>query len=103
MKVIDNRKCFGFWAGMPTDEITDSFEDFTKYKNTLPKDFIIQHIESLNAWITSERSHDIFTGKAFNFGVYDDGDFTFPVDFLRYYKNYDIGIPPEYENHIKAL
>ena len=26
------------------------------------------------------------------------GDFTFPLDFLHYYRKYDIGIPLDYDN-----
>lgn len=32
-----------------------------------------------------------------------DGDFTFPYEFLHYYENYDIGIPPEYEEYLKSI
>ena len=36
-------------------------------------------------------------------GQYIDGDFRFPLDFLHYYKNYDIGIPYEYEAYLKEI
>ena len=45
----------------------------------------------------------MFTGEAFNSGFYDDGEFKFPVDFLRYYKTRDIGIPYEYEEYLKKI
>jgi hypothetical protein len=36
-------------------------------------------------------------------GYYKDGDFVFPIEFLHYYKKYDIGIPKEYEQYIKNI
>lgn len=105
MKKLHNRKLFGYWAGMPYYEVgvTDSYEDFAKLHNTLSKDAVIRHLDSLNPWICSVRSTDIFTGEEFNSGFYEDGDFMFPVDFLRYYKIKDIGIPYEYEEYLKKL
>ncbi|MEE1247624.1 MAG: hypothetical protein UHU19_00015 [Lachnospiraceae bacterium] len=44
---------------------------------------------------------DIFDGEDIEqAGIYEDGDFTFPTDFLHYYEKYDIGIPIEYEHYI---
>ena len=48
-------------------------------------------------------SRDIFTGELFNAGFYEDGEYRFPVDFLRYYKTRDIGIPYEYEAYLKKI
>ena len=48
----------------------------------------------------SEPSYEIFTGEEIQAGMYWDCDFTFPYEFLYYYKNYDIGIPPEYEEYL---
>ena len=36
-------------------------------------------------------------------GLYDDGEFTFPLEFLHYHKYYDIGIPYEYEEYLKSI
>ncbi len=33
-------------------------------------------------------------------GFYFDDPFRFPIDFLRYYTTYNIGIPPEYEKYL---
>lgn len=103
MKYIHNRKAFGFWEGMPYGEVTDNPEEFENYKNSISKEAVIRHIESLGAWISSVRSYDMFTGEDFNSGFYEDGEFTFPVDFFRYYKKCDIGIPPEYEAYLKEI
>ena len=44
---------------------------------------------------------DIFDGERIEqAGVYEDGDFTFPLDFLHYYRKYDIDIPLDYEEYI---
>lgn len=45
----------------------------------------------------------MFTGEKLQEGVYQDGDFKFTLDFLHYYKNYDIGIPLEYEEYLKTI
>ena len=104
MKTIYGIKSFGFWEGQPYDGlVTDKYEDFLTYKNTIDKQAVIKHIESLGAWLCSVRSYDMFTGEEFNSGFYDDGEFKFPVDFLRYYKTRDIGIPYEYEEYLKKI
>ena len=103
MKTIYGIKSFGFWEGQPYSHVTDKYEDFLSYKNTIDKQAVIKHIESLGAWLCSVRSYDMFTGEEFNSGFYEDGEFQFPVDFLRYYKTRDIGIPYEYEEYLKKI
>lgn len=103
MTIENGKYSFGFWAGMPYGTVTDKFEDFQRFPNKISKKKVISHIENLNDWIASEMSTDIFTGERFNAGFYEDGDFIFPVDFLRYYKSKDIGIPPEYETYLNTI
>ncbi len=107
MKRMYGRNVFGYWKELPEETcdglITDEYEDFTKFKNTIDKESVIKHIESLGAAICSIYTHDIFTGEEFNSGFYEDGEFHFPVDFLRYYKTRDIGIPYEYEEYLKTI
>lgn len=103
MKIENGFRLFGFWEGMPYGTPTDKFEDFEQFRNTIDKEKVIQHIESLDDWIASTMSTDVFTGEKFNAGFFEDGDFRFPVDFLRYYKTRDIGIPYEYEEYLKGI
>ena len=103
MTIKNGLHLFGFWDGMPYGSPTDKYEDFAQFKNTIDKEKVIQHIESLDDWIASTMSTDMFTGEKFNAGFYEDGDFRFPVDFLRYYKAKDIGIPYEYEEYLKSI
>lgn len=104
MKKMHGKNVFGYWQNQPYDGlVTDEYDDFTKFKNTIDKKTVIEHIESLDDWLGSTQSHDIFTGEEFNCGFYIDGDFQFPVDFLRYYKTRDIGIPYEYEEYLKGI
>ena len=103
MKHKNGKYFFGFWNGMPYRDVTDKFDDYLLFKNQINKSKVIQHIESLDDWISSELSADIFTGEQFNAGFYEDGNFVFPVDFLRYYKKTDIGIPYEYESYLCEL
>jgi len=103
MKTMYGKKVFGYWEGQPYRYVTDKYEGFLAYKNTIDKQAVIAHIESLGVWLGSTRSHDMFTGEKFNCGFYEDGEFQFPVDFLRYYKTRDIGIPYEYEEYLKKI
>lgn len=103
MLIENGRYCFGFWDNMPYGFATDKYEDFVLFKNSIDKKIAVNHIESLDDSITSAMSIDIFTGEEFNAGIYEDGEFTFPVDFLRYYKTKDIGIPYEYEAYLENL
>lgn len=94
---------FGIWEGMPYGIPTDKYEDFEQFQNEIDKKKVIRHIESLDVWSCSPMSKDIFTGEKFYGGIIIDGPFVFPVDFLRYYKTRDIGIPYEYEAYLKTI
>lgn len=92
---------FGYFKGLPYKSSKEDFEDYRKFKNTLSRESIINHIESLDPALACVISRDIFTGEKLTAGQYIDGEFRFPLEFLHYYKNYDIGIPPEYEAYLK--
>lgn len=104
MTIQNGIKIFGFFEGMiyGASFCTDKFDQYRDFRNTLSKQDVIHYIENLPAAYTSARAVDIFTGiELGNGGIYEDGEYVFPVDFLHYYKNYDIGIPPEYEQYLK--
>ncbi len=94
---------FGYFKGLPYKNSNDEFDRYKEFKNRIPKSKIIHHIESLEKWATSLPSYDLFTGERLQAGVFWDGDFGFPREFLHYYKNYDIGIPYEYEKYLKSI
>lgn len=96
-------KSFGYFKWMPYEDCTEEFEDYKKFVNSIPKETVIKHIESLEEWHTSLPGRDFFTGERLHSGLYEDGEFVFPLDFLHYYKNYDIGIPYEYEEYLKGI
>ncbi|MBO4914432.1 MAG: hypothetical protein J5449_04420 [Oscillospiraceae bacterium] len=101
MKTAGGKIGFGFFEGMKYRESTDSFTEFRNYKNSLPRKTIISHIKNLPVGIAGFPVKDIFTGEDDGVGaIFSDGPFTFPVQFLRYYETYDIGIPPEYEDYL---
>ena len=102
MKNENGLSLFGFF-GAPYGTPTDKYEDFERIKNSIDKEKVIQHIETLEKWLSPTQSTDMFTGEKFNAGFYEDGDFRFSVDFLRYYKTQDIGIPYEYEEYLKGI
>ena len=94
---------FGFFKGLPYDNCNEDFDDYKKYKNSIPKAAILSHICSLEAGLTTLPSKDMFTGEKLHAGMFWDGEFTFPYEFLHYYKNYDIGVPYEYEKYLKRI
>lgn len=97
-------KLFGFWKNMPYAIVTeDTFEELSKVHNDIDKQKVIKHIESLDYFTGGVSTYDMFTGEKLQEGVYEDGDFKFTLDFLHYYKNYDIGIPLEYEEYLKTI
>ena len=101
-------KFFGYFEGLKypisrDSERAEKFEDYKHYKNSIPKEKIISHIESLSPALATMRSTDIFTGEDVTAGQYIDGDYMFPTDFLHYLKNYEIGVPYEYEEYLKKI
>lgn len=98
-------KYFGFFKGMKYGKCEENFDDFKKIKNKLEKKKILNHLKSLPiAGVAPMSTEDIFTNEPLEqAGIIEDGDFTFPIDFIHYYENYDIGIPVEYEKHIASI
>lgn len=94
---------FGYFKGLPYENSAENFDDYRKFQNSIAKEKVIAHIETLEAGLTSLPSKDIFTGERLRAGIFEDGDFVFPYEFLHYYKNYDIGIPYEYEEYLKSI
>lgn len=94
---------FGYFKGMPYEDSDDDFDDYRQFRNIISREAIIRHIESLSPALACLESRDIFTGERLVAGQYIDGDFRFPYEFLHYYKNYDIGIPPDYEAYLKQI
>ena len=102
MKKVNGIIGFGLFRGMePDDDFNEAFDDYFYYKNRLSKSVVAAHIRSLPVAVSGVPVKDIFTGKDDGVdAVFNDGPFTFPIQFLRYYETYDIGIPPEYEDYL---
>lgn len=99
-------KLFGFFKGMPYGDCNEDFDEYRKFKNTLPREKIYEHMLQVDArhrWRAAVETHDIFTGEKLTAGLCIDGDFRFPLEFLHYYKNYDIGIPYDYEAYLRDV
>lgn len=88
---------------VPYGSRTNRYEDFLSYKNTIAKSRVIDRIENLEYGLATVMSTDLFTGERFRAGIYEDGEFVFPIDFLRCYRSRDIGIPYEYEAYLKKI
>lgn len=94
---------FGFFKNMKYGDICkENFNEYKKIQNHVVKEKLLDYIENLPiAAIVPMTVEDIFDGERIEqAGVYEDGDFTFPLDFLHYYRKYDIGIPLDYEEYI---
>ena len=95
---------WGYWKELPYDVDTgETFEEYTKLRNTISREGVIRHLEKTPFSVMARVGEDIFTGERLELGQYEDGKFVFPWEFLHYYKNYDIGIPYEYEAYLKSI
>ena len=89
---------------MQYGKCNEEFEAYKNLDNQLNKAEVLEYIKSIPiAAIAPLSVNDIFTGKQLEqAGLIEDGNFTFPIDFIHYYENYNIGIPLEYEEYIKT-
>ncbi len=97
---------FGFISGNPERSMpTDTFAEMQTWRNDIPIEIIIKHIETLQEGLMCGEmatSIDAVTGEGYPAGQYKDGPFFFPIDVLRYLKRGDIhGVPKEYEEYLK--
>ena len=83
----------------------DDFAAYKNIKNHLNKSDVLSYIKALPiAGVAPMSVEDIFSGEQLEqAGIIEDGDFTFPIDFIHYYEKYDIGIPVEYEKYIELV
>ena len=75
-------------------------DDYRRTDCLLSRAAVIGHFESLDAAYTSAPTKDINTGEIFPAGLYDDGEFLFTTDFVRYYMQGKVDIPREYEEYL---
>ena len=94
----------GFALSLKYGNCEDNFDDYKKTINNIPKVDVLNYIKGLPITAVVPMSvEDIFDNeKIEQAGIIEDGDFTFPLDFIHYYGKYDIGIPLEYENYIRT-
>ena len=106
MKCENGIYCFGFFDNeLYGWDATDTIDEMGLYTNTIEKGKVIKHIETLPLALMCSlgKSKDVFTGEEFPAGFYDDGQFRFTTDFLRYYKQGKVGLPYEYEEYLKGI
>lgn len=97
-------KYFGFFKGMKYGKCEEDFNSYKEMENDIGKAKILEYLKNLPiAAIAPMTVEDIFSGETIEqAGIVEDGDFTFPLDFIHYYEKYNIGIPKEYESYIKT-
>lgn len=95
---------FGFFKGMKYGNCKDDFDSYKDIKNHLNKSDVLNYIKALPiAGVAPMSVDDIFSGEPLEqAGIIEDGEYTFPIDFIHYYEKYDIGIPIEYEKYIET-
>ena len=107
MRNINGRWYFGYFKNSRYNTVTDTVEEMKTYKNSIDRNKVIKHIETkATLWLLASTECcgiDLFTGEYFEDGDYDDGDFSFTVEFFRYYKRGDVGLPYEYEEYLKKI
>lgn len=93
---------FGFFSGMNYGKCSDDFNSYKKIKNELSRSSILSYLKRLPiAAVAPMTTKDIFTGEPLEqAGIIEDGQFTFPIDFIHYYEKYGVGIPIEYEKYL---
>lgn len=97
-------KYFGFFKGMKYGNCEDDFNEYKRIKNTLKTESVLEYMENLPiACVAPMSVEDIFDGEHIEqAGLIEDGEFSYPLDFIHYYKKYSIGIPIEYEKYIES-
>lgn len=97
-------RIFGLFEGMKYGKCEEKFDSYKEIKNQLNKADVLAYLKALPiAGIAPMSVEDIFTGEPLEqAGVIDDGEFRFPIDFIHYYEQYDIGIPKDYEEYIAS-
>ena len=106
MLIGNGSRYFGFWDELPLSLKTgESFYDYLKLKNTLSREGILRYMEALPVGLMvtpdPEQKRDVFTGEPVVPGMYKDGVYIYPSEFLHYYRKYPIGIPYEYEDYLR--
>lgn len=97
---------FGFFKEMTHyGDCSDNFEEYKSIDNEIPKDVILSYLKALPITaVAPMTTWDVFSGEPLEqAGIYEDGEFCFPIDFIHYYEKYDIGIPLAYEQYIKEI
>ena len=97
-------KFFGFFKGMEYGKCDEDFLAYKKIENDLSRTKVLNYIKNLPiAAVSPMTVKDIFDGQRLEqAGIIEDGDFTFPIDFIHYYEKYNIGIPKDYEDYIRT-
>ncbi|MGN0244263.1 MAG: hypothetical protein ACI4CT_09415 [Lachnospiraceae bacterium] len=82
-------KYFGFFNKADYKDTDESFDDFKKIKNNIPKEDVVKYLRSLPIGAIAPMSiSDMFTGEHLEqAGLYIDGDFTFPLEFCTIMRN----------------
>ena len=108
MKELNGKKYIGFFRGMlyslsdDNNDTMSEFDEYLNYKNELSKQEIIIYLNNADIGYSPMYTYDIITGKQLdNAGLIFDDEYVLPLDFIYYLEKYNIGVPIEYEEHIK--
>ena len=104
VKTIGNNKFFGFFTGMPYGHglCDETFSDYPIVETEYEKSKIVEHISSIFPAVTSEPTYSLIDGTALQAGMYEDGQYCFPTDFLYYHSAGLVGFPAEYISDLRS-
>lgn len=100
---IDGVQAFGFFEEGEYGYVSDKLEDMAKmglFGIDLPAFF--ERLETLEFGLSSAYVTNAFTGKKIRRGIYEDGKFCFPSDYVQYLKEGRVGFPAEYAAYLKT-
>lgn len=78
------------------DLCDESFSDYPIVESDYEKKKILEHIKSIASALTSEPTYSLLDGEKLRAGMYVDGQYCFPTDFLHYHSAGVAGFPSEY-------
>ena len=105
MKTIEGYKYFGYLRGMPygQDLCDETFDDYPIMETDEERPKLLLHLKQLTPALTSEPTYDLVTGKPLQGGMYEDGIYGFPTDFVHYYMRGIVGFPVEYMDYLRDM
>ena len=101
----NGRKLFGFYlrSCYEPNLCVEEIENERVKQDSVARELFERRLPSLEFWCATTQAKDIYTGETFQAGIYEDGPFTFTMDFVRYYNRELTELPEEYKEYLFDL